>query len=84
VPRSKIQWAKSTAGPFQRRVGLATVTVWNAAGTAGTAVALHDVDAATARDTLEWLEPRTAGPGTASHEPVDTEEGAGSNAMELP
>jgi len=58
VPRAKIQWAKSTAGPFQRRLGLAGIAVWTAAGVGGSRIGLHDVGAEVAREILEWVEPR--------------------------
>lgn len=58
VPRRKIQWAKSTDGPFQRRLGLAGISVWTAGGTAGSAIALHDIDAGGAAAILGWVEPR--------------------------
>ncbi len=44
VPRNKIQYATSTANPFQRRLGLASISVRTAAGAGGTAVSLHDVE----------------------------------------
>jgi putative membrane protein len=59
VPRNKIQYATSTANPFQRRLGLASVSVRTAAGAGGTAISLRDVSDATALEILSWVEPRT-------------------------
>ncbi|MGV8083372.1 MAG: PH domain-containing protein [Coriobacteriia bacterium] len=58
VPRRKIQWARSVANPFQRRLRLASISVWTAAGLGGSANAIRDVDAEVAREVLEWVEPR--------------------------
>lgn len=59
VPRRKIQWAKASSSPFQRRADLGSFSVFIAAGVGGQAVGIGDLGADTAAELLEWAGPRT-------------------------
>ena len=59
VPRNKIQFAKATSNPFQRRLGLSSFTVRTAASAGGTSITLVDAGDAAATEILAWIEPRS-------------------------
>jgi len=59
VPRRKIQWARASSSPFQRRAGLGSFSASTAAGVGGQAVGIGDLGAEAAAELLEWARPKT-------------------------
>lgn len=58
IPRKKIQWAKTHQNPFQRLSKVATISATTAAGIAGTATSLRDLQLEDADAFIDWVRPR--------------------------